>query len=527
MQRLIAVAAFFGLLVGSVVTFILLRHDTGGDGSYISDSAEVEDEPLYWVAPMDPNYRRDGPGKSPMGMDLIPVYDQQNGDNDAGPGTVTISPNVVNNLGVRTDTAELLTLHSKIVTVGYVRYDEDKLIHIHPRVSGWVEKLYITAAGDPVKKGEPIYALYSPELVNAQEELLLAMNQKNSRLVKASEDRLEALQISNQFIGELKRSKRVKQHVNFYAPQHGVVDNLSIREGYYVQPGTTMLSIGALDTVWVEAEIFEQQASLIELNDPVTMTLNYLPGKKWEGKVDYIYPTLDNKTRTVRLRLNFENPDQQLKPNMFTQVVVHTNSEEQVLAVPRESVIRTGSQDRVVLALGGGSYKSVEIQAGRSDQNHIEVLSGVSKGEKVVTSAQFLIDSESSKSSDFKRLDNSEKKTESVWVSAEITNTMPSHRMISASHEAISEWQMDAMTMDFKVNSKIDIDTLVPGTQLHMEISKLGDGSYEIIGTHIMSSPDTNKQPTSSNHNKNKDHSKTDHSKMDHSKMDHSKMDHS
>ncbi len=392
-------AAVGGLLVGIAIT-LMLSGGGSGEGAQASD----EKKPLYWVALMDSNYRRDKPGLSPMGMDLVPVYADDTKTNNTGPGTITISPDVINNLGVRIATVVREPLHSELVTVGYVQYDENRLVHIHPRVSGWVEKLYVKAAGDPVKVGEPLYSLYSPELVNAQEELVLAVNRKNTRLIQAAEDRLKALKISDEFIKTLKSTLEIQQTVNFYAPQSGVVDNLNIREGFYVKPGTTMLSIGALDQVWVEAGVFERQVSLVKLNDPVTMTLDYLPGRTWTGKVEYIYPTLDSKTRTVRIRLSFDNPRRELKPNMFVQITVFTDSEDKLLVIPREAIIRTGSQDRVVLAMGEGSFKSVAVTMGRSNQDVVEILEGLNVGEKIVTSAQFLLDSESSKTSDFKRM---------------------------------------------------------------------------------------------------------------------------
>jgi Cu(I)/Ag(I) efflux system membrane fusion protein len=297
---------------------------------------------------MDADYRRDKPGKSPMGMDLVPVYAQETrAEDDAG--AVEISPEVVNNLGVRTARVELRALQTRISTVGYVQYDQDRLVHVHPRVEGWIEKLYVKAAGDPVTEGEPLYELYSP------------------------------------------------QH-------SGVVDNLNIREGFYVKPGTTLMSIGALDDVWVEAEVFARQAALVQVGQPVTMTLEYAPGRKWQGSVDYVYPSLDEQTRTLRVRLRFANSDLTLKPNMFAQVVIDVAQQGDVLQVPREAVIRTGDQDRVVMALGEGRFKSVAVALGRSDEQAVEILQGVELGDTVVVSAQFLLDSESSKSSDFKRM---------------------------------------------------------------------------------------------------------------------------
>lgn len=387
-------------LLGSVVTALVLplRAPDAAMGE------QVPKEPLYWVAPMDPDYRRDKPGKSPMGMDLVPVYAGEGAAGTGSPGTVMVSPEVVNNLGVRTAKVTRQSLPGNIRTVGYVQYDEDRLIHIHPRVEGWIEKLHVKAAGDPIVLGQPLYDLYSPQLVNAQEELMLALKRSNARLVQAAEDRLLALQLSPPVIEELKRDRQVRQTVTFHAPQSGVVDNLNIREGFYVKPGTTLMSIGALDDVWVEAEVFERQAAQVSVGLPVTMTLEYLPGTEWRGTVDYIYPSLDEKNRTLRIRLRFANETGSLKPNMFAQVLIHTAPSEQGLVIPREAVIRTGSQDRVVLALGEGRFKSVAISLGRLDEQQALILEGLEEGDTVVVSAQFLLDSESSKSSDFMRM---------------------------------------------------------------------------------------------------------------------------
>ena len=390
-------AALCGLVIGAALTALI-----PWPGNQHADKPAGEPQPLYWVAPMDPNYRRDQPGKSPMGMDLVPVY-----ANDAAadsPGTVRIDPDVVSNLGVRTAPVRKAPWRTEIRTVGYVRYDEDRLLHIHPRVAGWVETLYVKAEGDPVRAGQPLYALYSPELVNAQEEFLLARKRGNQELLRAARERLHSLQLGEAFITELASSGEVRQTVTFRAGRDGVVDNLGIREGFYVQPGTTMFSIGTLDEVWVEAEIFERQAAAVATGMPVSMRTEFLPGQTWEGRVDYVYPTLDPETRTVRVRLRFRNRDASLKPNMFVQVEIRAEDDAPVLSVPREALIRTGSQNRVVLALGEGRFKSVAVQVGRIGPARAEILDGLESGETVVSSAHFLLDSESSKTSDFARM---------------------------------------------------------------------------------------------------------------------------
>mgnify|MGYP001818008006 CR=1 FL=1 len=186
--------------------------------------------------------------------------------------------------------------------------------------------------------------------------------------------------------------------------QQGVVDDLNIREGFFVGPDTTLMSIGALDDVWVEAEVFESQAGLVRGGQPVTMHLDYLPGRAWHGQVDYIYPSLEASTRTLRVRLRFNNADGQLRPNMFAQIKIETGDEKPTITIPREALIRTGSQDRVVLALGDGRFKSVAVTAGRVAGETVEILTGLKPGQEIVASAQFLLDSESSKSADFERM---------------------------------------------------------------------------------------------------------------------------
>lgn len=432
-----------------------------------NDKTSSKKEPLYWVAPMDSNYRRDEPGLSPMGMDLVPVYEESDSGANEGPGSVKISPTVINNLGVRTAPVEFAALENEVNTVGYVQYNQDQLIHIHPRVEGWVETLYVKAAGDQVKQDEPLYTLYSPQLVNAQEEFVLALKRNNPVLIRAAKARLKSLNVSEGFISRLQKSQQVLQNITFYSRQGGVVDELNIREGFYVKPDTSMMSIAQLDEVWVEAEVFERQAELIRVGLPVTMTLDYLNGQRWQGQVDYIYPTLDAKNRTLRVRLRFDNQGHQLKPNMFAQVSIHSQVAEKQLIVPKEAVIRTGSQNRVVVALGEGRFKSVEVTLGRSDAANTEILSGVMAGDEVVTSAQFLIDSESSKNSDFKRMQAvshnsmqmSDANPNTATVNGVINSIDANNRIVNISREAIEKWGRGPATMDFVLAKNVTIET--------------------------------------------------------------------
>ncbi|MDG1750270.1 MAG: efflux RND transporter periplasmic adaptor subunit [Thalassotalea sp.] len=451
-------------------------------------------EPLYWVAPMDDNYRRDKPGKSPMGMDLVAVY-ASSGEENNSKGTVTINPSVVNNLGVRTAKVKFGQLDDQINTVGFITYNEDKLSHIHPRISGWIEKLYVKATGDLVEKGQPLYELYSPELVNAQEEYLLTLAANDKRLISASESRLKALKIPQKVLDEIKSTRQVKQHVMFTSPQSGIVKDLNIREGFYVELGTKLFSIGDLSQVWVEAEVFERQYRKIHQGDKVSMNLDYLPEHVWQGEVDYIYPILDAQTRTVRVRLRFENPDFALKPNMFAQVTIHDSNEQKQLLIPKEALIRTGKQNRVVLALNEGAFKSISVRIGSQDADHIEVLSGLREGDNIVVSAQFLIDSESSKTSDFMRMALLEPQNEvandkKIWAEASIKKVMLDRRIVTMTHQAIDEWDWPAMTMDFTVSEEIDMSLLAEGLSLHVELTQSENGENILSNIHIMQDMD-------------------------------------
>ncbi|WP_213610370.1 efflux RND transporter periplasmic adaptor subunit [Pseudoalteromonas sp.] len=485
--KLLLVALCSAALTAGVLLSLPAEHTMPSDNKTSSKK-----EPLYWVAPMDSNYRRDEPGLSPMGMDLVPVYEESDSGANEGPGSVKISPTVINNLGVRKAPVEFAALENEVNTVGYVQYNQDQLIHIHPRVEGWVETLYVKAAGDQVKQDAPLYTLYSPQLVNAQEEFVLALKRNNPVLIRAAKARLKSLNVSEDFISRLQKSQQVLQNITFYSRQGGVVDELNIREGFYVKPDTSMMSIAQLDEVWVEAEVFERQAELIRVGLPVTMTLDYISGKSWQGQVDYIYPTLDAKNRTLRVRLRFDNQGYQLKPNMFAQVSIHSQKAEKQLIVPKEAVIRTGSQNRVVVALGEGRFKSVEVTLGRSDAIHTEILSGVMAEDEVVTSAQFLIDSESSKSSDFKRMQvpshssmqMSDTDPSMATVNGVINSIDPSTRVMNISREAIEKWGREPATMDFVLGETIDIEIFEPNAEVTFTFS-VDDGEFII---HTMTS---------------------------------------
>ncbi len=381
------------LLLAVIAGFLAGRVFAPGDnGSTAASAGGGESEILYWVAPMDPNYRRDEPGKSPMGMDLVPVYADEV---DSRPGVVKIDPTIVNNLGVRTAHAERGTLSRQIDTVGYVQFDEDTLHHVHTRVDGWIEKLATTATGDPVEKGQLLFELYSPTLVNAQQEFLAALRSNNTVLKQASRERLTALGVTDSEIARLEKERTVRQRIRVYAEADGVIAHLGVREGIFITPANEVMSIAELDKVWVLAEVFERQAAWVRPGQMAMVELDYLPGKMWHGTVDYVYPELDPKTRTLTVRIRFDNEDEMLRPNMFARVTILGEEMGPVVHVPREAVIRGGTLDRVVVDLGDGRFESRPVKLGIESGDRVAIRSGLNVGETVVTSSQFLIDSES------------------------------------------------------------------------------------------------------------------------------------
>jgi Cu(I)/Ag(I) efflux system membrane fusion protein len=362
--------------------------------------ADDEKEVLYWVAPMDPNYRRDKPGKSPMGMDLVPVYA---GGDDAG-AVVSIKPEVVQNLGIRTAIAERSRLWRGIDTVGYVDYDESKVSHIHLRTEGWVENLAVKSEGERVKKGDRLFDLYSPELVNAQKEFVTALSSGNKSLIRASKSRLAALGVSSDQVAKIEKTRKSRQNISVYAPQDGVVSTLKVREGMFVSPSMNVMSLGDLSVVWLLAEVFERQAQWVSVDQAAEVRLSYLPGKVWSGRVEYIYPSLDPKTRTLKVRLRFDNPDEGLKPNMYASVRIFGGPKDGIIVIPLEGLIRTGRDERVIIDLGDGRFEARGVTAGIESGDYVEIISGIDEGEAVVVSGQFLIDSEASMRASIRRM---------------------------------------------------------------------------------------------------------------------------
>lgn len=383
------------VIIAVLASWIAWLHFSGTGENKVTQSTQAagDREVLYWQAPMDPNYRRNEPGKSPMGMDLVPVYADEV---DAQPGVVKIDPTVVNNLGVRTAHVTWSTLPQTINSLAHVEYSEEQIVQVNTRIDGWVEQLWVKSKGDPVTKGAPLLAIYSPALVAAQEEYLAALKYAADSIASASISRLLALGADEDLAARIRQSGKPERHLIVRAENSGVVLGLDIREGAFVTPGTRILSYAGTDPVWVQTEVFERQAAWVNGIDAVQVYFDALPGQVFEAHIDYIYPDLDPVTRTLRLRLEIENPDGILRPNMFGRAVMTSSVAAPSLSVPREAVIRGGAGDRVVVSLGNDRFRSRPVLTGIETDDRTEILEGLREHDVVVVSGQFLIDSESS-----------------------------------------------------------------------------------------------------------------------------------
>lgn len=363
----------------------------------------------YWAAPMDPTYIRNEPGQSPMGMDLIPVY-EESGDEKLPASTIKIDPVTVQNMGVRTALVKRAVLKKSIRALGTVTYDETRIYAVNLKYNGWIENLHVNFVGESVKKGQPLFDIYSPDLVTAQEEYLLALSQYSSlakssystisdnskRLMDAVKQRLSYWDIDERQLKKLGKSGKVKKHLSILSPAAGVVIKKDALEGHYTKAGMHLYEIADLSKVWVDVEVYEYELPYIREGMAVGMELSYLPGQRFEGSVLFVYPFLNPQTRTVRLRLAFDNSNGFLKPDMYANVFIESVIAEKALVVPQEAVIDSGLRKIVFVARDKGKFEPREIKLGaEGENNYFQILEGLSEGEKVVTSAQFMFDSES------------------------------------------------------------------------------------------------------------------------------------
>ena len=425
MRRFVSV--FFIVLFSLITISSAFSNDMTNHDSHAHDSHNLDDdhkavdlprlEPsggsdlIKYVCPMHPQIVQDHEGTCPIcGMDLVKQIFKQS----TSAPKISLSGSTANGLqqglAIRTSRVERVTLWKYIPTFGKVVANDANVIHIHPRASGWISDLSVRSNGEFVEKGQLLYRLYSPEIVSAQQDLLLArQNQKRlgsqaNSVLESAKIRLELLGVSKRDISRILKKRLVIHKIPIYASQAGVASNLIVQDGMYVQPQTELMSLTDLSQVWVEAEVLPLQQNWIRDGLTASLKSESFPESEWESVIDYIYPVTDAKTQALKVRLAVDNKAKKLKPNMFMDVAIYGGPKRNVLAIPLEAVIDDGQTKRVVKTLKSGQFEVVELTTGMQSRGIVEVLSGLAEGEVIVTSGQFLIDSESQIQSNLQRL---------------------------------------------------------------------------------------------------------------------------
>jgi len=364
---------------------------------------------LFYRNPMNPSVTSPEPMKDAMGMDYVPVYaDEVQSAASAGP-VVSIDPAVVQNMGVLTEKVLRRDLARSVRTVGYLGYDQEKMVSVTTRYEGFVEKVYVNYLGQPVNKGDPLFEIYSPELVQTQQELLSAMEfarrmkdapedarRRAESLVAAAKARLSYWDVTPEQLSRLEESGQVSRTLAVVAPIGGLVmKRMDGLEGMAVRPGMDVIHIADLSSLWLEVEVFENQLPWLRPGSAATATLSYFPGEEFTGRIRYIEPAVSEKTRTVKVTFELPNPEGKLRVGMYATVECQPVIAPEAIAVPSHSILRTGSRNVVIVALGGGRFAPREVTLGFEGEGWVQVLAGLDVGEEIVTSSQFLINSES------------------------------------------------------------------------------------------------------------------------------------
>jgi Cu(I)/Ag(I) efflux system membrane fusion protein/cobalt-zinc-cadmium efflux system membrane fusion protein len=406
---IVAVAAALGLGY-----FVGGRHaGPAGDGASVSEPAP--EAKVQYTCSMHPFIIRDAPGLCPIcGMELTPIKPNTGAappqGGEGAPGQIVIDSVTAQNMGIRTVAVERRNLSRTIRTIGLVTYEEQSQYSVNSKIEGWIDRLHINQTGQMVKKGQPLMEIYSPDLVAAQQEYLLALETSSrlagstsgvtaagaGRLLDAARTRLKYWDISDQQIKELEKSRQVRKTLTLYSPYQGIVTEKPVVEGMRVMSGKELLQISDISKVWVNADIYEYEQAWIKVGLPATVEFSFAPGKPLPGKITYIYPYVEGETRTIKARIELANPGLELKPDMYANVSIEAGAIASVLAIPGNAVLNSGKGQTVFVALGEGRFAPRQVKTGVSDEEgYVQILEGLQEGEQVVTSAQFMLDSES------------------------------------------------------------------------------------------------------------------------------------
>ncbi|MCL5030522.1 MAG: efflux RND transporter periplasmic adaptor subunit [Bacteroidetes bacterium] len=408
----------------------------------------------YYRSPMNPSETSPIPKKDEMGMDYVPVYADQAGSNQ-----IHIDPATQQNIGVTTELVKKMKLSRTIRTTANIAYDETKLYTISTKIMGYVEKLYVDYTGQVVKKGQPLLSIYSPDLVSTQEEYLQAIKYRNQisgsgssiskqgaeQLVESAKRRLLYWDISEKEIQALEKRGTPEKTMTIYSPANGIVTDKMIINGQNIMPGMALYKIADLTTVWGLAQIYQYELPWIKLGDKVDLQLSYLPGKTFQGRITYIYPFLDTESKTVQVRIEIHNTgNYEFKPGMFADATIKSPLTLETAAVPNQAIIHTGTRDVAIIALGNGYFKPVDVTLGaRGDGGYVQILKGLSEGENIVTSSQFLIDSESNLNAALNNMNQPGSSSDQNTGQQNNSSEKPESEKSSSDNEGVKNMQME------------------------------------------------------------------------------------
>ena len=374
-----------------------------------SHSAEGKERSIkHWRAPMDPTYISDKPGKSPMGMDLVPVYEDDEQAEDPG---IRVDPSFLQNFAIRTARVEKGTIPIEIRTIGTIGYNEKKIVSINTKFEGWIEKAHVNYLGEAVRQGQVLFEIFSPTLVTTQKEYLAAIDyrerlsaggmedaiERARSLVDSSRERLRFWDITDEQIDMLKTSGSITRTLKIFSPVSGlVIDKMGDSlEGMKLTPGMNVYKVADLSTVWAEMEIFEHQIQFVKLGLRANITLDAFPGRRWTGKIQYLNPTMNPQTRTLKAFVEIPNPSRKLRPEMYANIEIRVPAISGSVRVPNEAILHSGARSVVIVQKSQGVFQAREVSLGTMGGGFREIRRGLEAGETVVTSSQFLIDSES------------------------------------------------------------------------------------------------------------------------------------
>jgi RND family efflux transporter MFP subunit len=375
-----------------------IRKQAAGSAAPAKPAAPGERKIKYYKSTMNPGEVKPGPGKDSMGMDMVPVYEDEA---SAQSSTIEVDPRTTQLMGIRTAPVTRGPLRRAIRSVGVIDYDETTLTDVTTKFKGWIERLDVNATGQLVMQADPLFEIYSPDLYSAQREYILTLEQGtnssgSAALRQSALTKLKFFDISDEQIAELERTRQPRKTLRILSPQDGFVVEKTAVQGQMVDPGTKLYRLADLGLVWVMAQIYEHDLPFIKLGQEATVTLSSLPDREFRGRVTFIYPTVDEKTRTARVRMEFHNPGYFLKPGMFATVHVISELEPSALLAPGMAILRSGEKSTVFVALEGGKFEPRTVALGpQAENDYHQILSGLTEGERIVTSGQFMLDSES------------------------------------------------------------------------------------------------------------------------------------